>query len=67
MSVRHFIDLWKLEPAAVRLLLDDARDRKAARKGWPRSVTGKGWKPNARRAALPKTVQPVPMIHLPTG
>ena len=32
---RHFLDLWKLEPAALRLILDDARRRKAARLGWP--------------------------------
>ena len=33
---RHFIDLWRLEPATVRLLLDDAHARKAARLGWPK-------------------------------
>jgi ornithine carbamoyltransferase len=32
---RHFIDLWDIEPAALRAMLDDARARKAARKGWP--------------------------------
>lgn len=32
---RHFLDLWRLEPATLRLILDDARARKAARKGWP--------------------------------
>jgi ornithine carbamoyltransferase len=32
---RHFIDLWKLDGATLRLLLDDAHARKAARKGWP--------------------------------
>ena len=31
---RHFIDLWKLDGATLRLLLDDAHARKAARKGW---------------------------------
>jgi ornithine carbamoyltransferase len=34
--VRHFIDLWRLDPATVRLILDDAHARKAARKGWPK-------------------------------
>ncbi|MFC3071126.1 ornithine carbamoyltransferase [Phenylobacterium soli] len=34
--VRHFIDLWKLENADVRAILDDARTRKAARLGWPK-------------------------------
>jgi ornithine carbamoyltransferase len=32
--VRHFLDLWALEPAILRLILDDAHARKAARKGW---------------------------------
>ena len=34
--VRHFIDLWRLDSATVRLILDDAHARKAARKGWPK-------------------------------
>ena len=33
---RHFLDLWRLEPATVRLLLDDAIARKARRAGWPK-------------------------------
>ncbi len=32
---RHFIDLWKLDGATLRRLLDDAHARKTARKGWP--------------------------------
>ncbi len=32
---RHFIDLWRLAPADLRLILDDAMARKAARRGWP--------------------------------
>ena len=32
---RHFIDLWRLEPAVVRLLLDEAIARKARRAGRP--------------------------------
>ena len=32
---RHFVDLWKLEAADLRAILDDAHARKAARKGWP--------------------------------
>jgi ornithine carbamoyltransferase len=31
---RHFLDLWRLEPADLRALLDEARRRKAARAGW---------------------------------
>ena len=33
--VRHFLDLWSLEPATLRRILDDAAARKAARAGWP--------------------------------
>lgn len=32
---RHFIDLWKLDGPSLRLLLEDAKARKTARKGWP--------------------------------
>ena len=35
--IRHFIDLWALEPADLRLILDDAAARKSARKGWPKA------------------------------
>jgi ornithine carbamoyltransferase len=31
---RHFLDLWRLEPHALRAILDDAKARKAARRGW---------------------------------
>jgi ornithine carbamoyltransferase len=33
---RHFLDLWRHEPAILRALLDEARRRKDARQGWPR-------------------------------
>ena len=33
---RHFLDLWRLAPQDLRAILDDARDRKAARAGWPK-------------------------------
>ena len=33
--VRHFLDLWRLEPADVRAILADAGRRKRARLGWP--------------------------------
>ncbi len=32
---RHFIDLWRHDAATVRDILEDAKRRKAARKGWP--------------------------------
>jgi ornithine carbamoyltransferase len=31
---RHLIDLWRLDKATLRAILDDAHRRKAARKGW---------------------------------
>jgi len=33
---RHFVDLWKLEAADLRTILEDAKTRKAARRGWPK-------------------------------
>ena len=33
---RHFVDLWSLEAADLRAILDDAKARKAARVGWPK-------------------------------
>ena len=35
-GVRHFLDLWRLDAATVRLLLDEAKTRKARRQGLPR-------------------------------
>ena len=31
---RHFVDLWALDGATLRAILDDAHRRKAARAGW---------------------------------
>jgi ornithine carbamoyltransferase len=33
---RHFLDLWSLEAADLRKILDDAKARKHARLGWPK-------------------------------
>ena len=33
---RHFLDLWKLEGHELRAILEDAKARKAARRGWPK-------------------------------
>ncbi|HEX5379387.1 MAG TPA: ornithine carbamoyltransferase [Phenylobacterium sp.] len=33
---RHFLDLWRMESADLRAILDDAHARKAARQGWTR-------------------------------
>jgi ornithine carbamoyltransferase len=35
-AARSFIDLWSLEGADLRAMLDDARRRKAGRAGWPK-------------------------------
>jgi ornithine carbamoyltransferase len=32
--VRHFLDVWALDPPTLRRIMDDAHARKAARKGW---------------------------------
>jgi ornithine carbamoyltransferase len=32
--IRHFLDLWRLESAELRAILDEAHRRKAARAGW---------------------------------
>ncbi len=34
-DVRHFLDLWRLDGATIRALLDEAHARKARRAGWP--------------------------------
>ena len=35
-TLRHFVDLWKIEAADLRAILEDAKARKAARLGWPK-------------------------------
>jgi ornithine carbamoyltransferase len=32
---RHFLDLWRLDAEVLRAILEDAKTRKAARRGWP--------------------------------
>ncbi|MDB5440667.1 MAG: argF [Caulobacteraceae bacterium] len=34
-SVRHFLDIWRLDYPVLRAILDDAHARKAARASWP--------------------------------
>ncbi|WP_296816436.1 ornithine carbamoyltransferase [Brevundimonas sp.] len=36
MAVRHFLDIWRLDDASLRAILDDAHARKRARAGWPK-------------------------------
>ncbi len=33
---RHFLDLWRLDAATIRAILEEAKRRKAARAGWTR-------------------------------
>ncbi|MDZ4372208.1 MAG: hypothetical protein U1C74_12390, partial [Phenylobacterium sp.] len=47
---RHFLDLWRLEAHELRAILDDAKARKAARKGWPKG------KPDPDRPAEGRTL-----------
>ena len=47
---RHFLDIWKLEPAEIREILEDAKRRKAARAGWPQG------RPDADRPADGRTL-----------
>ena len=47
---RHFLDLWKLDAAELRGILDDAKARKAARAGWPKG------KPDPDRPAEGRTL-----------
>ena len=49
-SPRHFLDLWKLDAAEIRAILDDAKARKAARAGWPKG------RPDADRPADGRTL-----------
>ena len=36
MPPRHFIDLWRFDAPTLRAILEDAKERKAARIGWPK-------------------------------
>ena len=36
--VRHFLDIWRLDAASLRGILDEAHARKAARRGWGQAV-----------------------------
>ena len=48
--VRHFVDLWKLEGSDLRIILEDAKARKAAQIGWPKG------KPDEDRPAHHRTL-----------
>ncbi|HCE21052.1 MAG TPA: ornithine carbamoyltransferase, partial [Hyphomonas sp.] len=42
MSARHFIDLWHLESAELREILDMAHAMKKARADWPKGRVDTG-------------------------
>jgi ornithine carbamoyltransferase len=70
---RHFIDLWKLDGATLRLMLEDAKARKTARKGWPQGKVDADAPADGPRAGddLPEELDPHPLLvrrgHAPTG
>ena len=42
MTIRHFLDIWPLESAELRAILDQAHAMKKARAGWPKGKTDPG-------------------------
>jgi len=50
--VRHFLDIWRLDAASLRGILDDAHARKAARRGWGQAVVDKGAPATGRTLAM---------------
>lgn len=42
MALKHFLDIWQIEPADLRAILDDAKATKLARAGWPKGRVDKG-------------------------
>ncbi len=51
-SVRHFLDIWRLDAASLRGILDDAHARKAARRGWGQAVVDKDAPATGRTLAM---------------
>ena len=42
MTIRHFLDLWPIERAELRAILDEAHRMKKARAGWPKGKVDAG-------------------------
>ncbi|OZB15808.1 MAG: ornithine carbamoyltransferase [Hyphomonas sp. 34-62-18] len=42
MTIRHFLDLWPIERAELRAILDEAHRIKKARAGWPKGKVDAG-------------------------
>lgn len=51
-AVRHFIDLWRMDSAALRTILDDAHTRKASRRGWTTGMVDHDAPGQGRRLAM---------------
>lgn len=51
-SVRHFLDIWRLDSASLRAILDDAHKRKAARRGWGQAVVDADAPASGRTVAM---------------
>jgi ornithine carbamoyltransferase len=47
---RHFLDIWRLDGGTLRAIVEDAKARKAARRGWPQG------RPDADRPADGRTL-----------
>ena len=42
MAIRHFLDIWQIEAAELRAILDEAHRAKKARAGWPKGKVDDG-------------------------
>lgn len=42
MALKHFLDIWQVEPSDLRAILDDAKATKLARAGWTKGRVDKG-------------------------
>ena len=42
MPIRHFLDLWQIDAAELRAILDEAHRAKKARAGWPKGKVDDG-------------------------
>ena len=42
MALKHFLDIWQIEPEVLRTILDDAKATKLARAGWPKGKVDAG-------------------------
>lgn len=52
MALKHFLDIWQIEPDELRAILDDAKATKLARAGWPKGRVDKGAPLEGRTLAM---------------